>query len=361
MRNVQAVFLVPVLSVFGLSGLGCSESTLVDDDGGVLSDVLVSDTGEGDADGGEQDSGASDSGAADAGADTGPAQDTGPAPDVGLDVPTIPGPDAPNLPGPFAVTTQTSMAGDTPINVCIPGGVRAPLVIFAPGFMVASRFYEPTCQRLASHGFIVIRADPPSGFRTSHNAMRDSLVGVLDWALSESPFIAQIDPGRILVSGHSLGGKLATMVAAQDPRVTALFAIDPVDGGFGAPDVVPSLAMGLTIPVGFAGETTNGSGGFMPCAPAAENFQQFYAATTSAPWAAQWDFIGADHMDFVAAPAGCRFCGLCPAGSADPAIVIESMHTLFVAFARRHLGDDITMDPWLTGAQLPTGVAVTSR
>ena len=163
------------------------------------------------------------------------------------------------------------------------------------------------------------------------------------------------------MSGHSLGGKLATMVAAMDPRVTAVFAIDPVDGGFNAPDVVPSQASGLTIPVGFAGETTNASGGFMPCAPAAQNFQQFYAATTSAPWAAQWDFTGADHMDFVAAPAGCGFCGVCPAGSAEPMSVVNGMHTLFVAFARRHLRGEAAMDSWLIGPQVPTGVVVMSR
>ncbi|MFK7999691.1 MAG: hypothetical protein AB8H86_08845 [Polyangiales bacterium] len=355
MRSAEAKVVFPFVSVLSLLALGaCSESTIVAD-GGAL-DAAAADTSTGDivsVDGGGSDSGPRDAGPV--GADTGPVADSG-----ALDVPVV-GEGAPNVPGPYAVTTQAGMAGDTPVSICIPGGVRAPLVIFAPGFMIASTFYEPTCQRLASHGFIVVRADPPSGFTTSHDAMRDSLVGVLNWALSESPFVAQVDPGRILMSGHSLGGKLATMVASQDARVTALFGIDPVDGGFGAPDVVPSLAAGLTIPVGFAGETTNAAGGFMPCAPAAENFQQFYAATTSAPWAAQWDFSGADHMDFVSAPAGCSFCGVCPAGSADPASVVEGMHTLIVAFARRHLSDDVTMEPWLVGAQVPTGVVVTSR
>lgn len=355
MRSAEAIVLFPLVSALSLAALGCSESTIVTDGG--VPDGARADTNVADArvtDGGSSDSGPSDAGPV--------LDDSGPVADVGVrDVPLVPGAAAPNLPGPYAVTTQAGMAGDTVVSACIPGGVRAPLVVFAPGFMIGSTFYEPTCQRLASHGFIVVRADPPSGFTTSHDAMRDSLVGVLDWALSESPFVAQVDPGRILFSGHSLGGKLATMVAAQDPRVTALFGIDPVDGGFGAPDVVPSLAAGLTIPVGFAGETTNAAGGFMPCAPAAENFQQFYGAATSTPWAAQWDFTGADHMDFVAAPAGCTFCGACPAGSADPASVVEGMHTLFVAFARRHLSDDVTMDPWLVGAQVPTGVIVVSR
>ena len=353
----SATTILTLVSLFGLSA--CSESTIVTD-AGALVDAPATDSPASDAaaDGGDD----RDSGAADTGAeDIGPAgDDVGPVADGGA-FDATPGSDAPNLPGPFAVTTQVGMAGDTPISACVPSGVRAPLVLFAPGFMLASRFYEPTCQRLASHGFVVVRADPPSGFTTQHTAMRDSLIGVLDWALSDAPFAAQVDPGRILVSGHSLGGKLATMVAAQDPRVTALFAIDPVDGGFGAPDVVPSLARGLTIPVGFAGETTNGSGGFMPCAPAAENFQQFYRATTSAPWAAQWDFIGADHMDFVADPTGCSFCGICPAGTADPATVVEGMHTLFVAFARRHLNDEAGMDPWLVGEQVPAVAVVMSR
>ena len=146
------------------------------------------------SDSGAIDSGTADSGGVDAGSVDSGTADSGTGDSGGVDV--GPAGDAPNAAGPFAVSVQTAMVGDTPVSACIPGGVRAPLIVFAPGFMIESRFYEPTCQRLASHGFVVVRADPPASFAASHNAMRDSLVGVLDWALSESPFVAQIDPAR---------------------------------------------------------------------------------------------------------------------------------------------------------------------
>ena len=37
----------------------------------------------------------------------------------------------------------------------------------------------------------------------------------------------------------------------------------------------------LDVPLGFLGETLDGSGGFMPCAPEADNFLTFFAAATA--------------------------------------------------------------------------------
>jgi hypothetical protein len=176
---------------------------------------------------------------------------------------------------------------------------------------------------------------------------------VITWATSEAPFAASVDATRIGVAGHSLGGKLSTLITMDDDRIDALYAIDPVDGdpsplgGGGSrdrPDLVPARGSEITVPAGFAGETTNGmsSGGFgsMACAPSEQNFQQFYAAATAAPWAAQWDITGADHMDFLDDP-DCGFtCSVCPDGPADDATVLGTNRTLLTAFFRRHLAGD---------------------
>jgi pimeloyl-ACP methyl ester carboxylesterase len=50
-----------------------------------------------------------------------------------------------------------------------------------------------------------------------------------------------IDPGRIAVAGHSMGGYMAADAAADDPRIVGLFLIDPWDIGadartLGTPD-----------------------------------------------------------------------------------------------------------------------------
>jgi hypothetical protein len=284
--------------------------------------------------------------------------------------------------GPLSVTTEMGSVSrgtrTTPVVAHLPSGAGPfPLLVFAPGFQLESRRYAPLCERLASHGFVVVRADADDGspFRpgsTNHLEMRDDLMEVITWATGSAPFAASVDASGVGILGHSLGGKLSTMVTADDPRVRALLGIDPVDGGGGplgpspaTPDIVPSESAGITVPVGFLGETVNGmsSGAFsMACAPSEENFQRFYESTTMAPWAAEWDVANADHMDFVWDKSGCTECGLCrPAGTADEDAVRAATATLAVAFFRRHLRGEAAMDPYLTGDRVPTGLTVRRR
>lgn len=279
---------------------------------------------------------------------------------------------SPDAVGPYAVTMSAATVGGSGVTVfepTLPAGVRVPVAIFLPGFQLTVSQYAPICERLASHGVIVVGVDGTGGFSPDHVMLRDAAIAALDWALSTAPSAAHSDGSRVLVFGHSLGGKLATMMAAADARVTALLGIDPVNGGGGPgmgysasrPDIVPDSVAPLTIPVGFLGETTNGAGGFMPCAPTAENFDTFYTAATSAVWAAKWNFIGADHMDFVADTTGCLACGFCTAGTADPVTVVRDTTTIVVAFTQRHLLGDASAEAWLTGTSLPLGIAVSSR
>lgn len=279
----------------------------------------------------------------------------------------------PSATGPASTTTVdgtvTRGSRSTPVVAHVPAGGPSPLAIFVPGFQLESSRYAATAEHLASHGFVVVRADPPDPlFGVSHVEMAADVIAVIDWATDASGPLAGEVSGPLLVFGHSLGGKVSAMVAHRDTRVDALLALDPVNGGnpfsgYSAdlPDIVPDEIEGLTIPVGFMGETTNQSGS-MACAPADQNFETFYAAATSASWAAMWDFTGADHMDFVDDTTGCGFtCSACPDGTADEATVQAAVHTLVAAFARRHLLGDASMDPWLTGAMTPGGVVVTSR
>lgn len=310
------------------------------------------------------------------GVDTGPGMDTGPGVDVGPGVDGGGGVDAPaptggpDSMGPHAVTTRMDSVtrGDrtTPVVAHVPAG-GGPLVLFLPGFQLESRRYVPLAERVASHGFVVVRADPSASlFSVSHVDMRDDAIAVLDWA---EEALADVVTEGTGVMGHSLGGKLSVMVAGADARVGAVLGIDPVNGGAGpsgytatAPDIVPEVSGALAMPVGYMGEITNASGGFMPCAPADQNYTTFYDSAGAAPWAAEWTFDGADHMDFVSDTSGCGFtCSACPNGSADQATVQAGMLTLAVAFFRRHLRADAAMDGYLTGAMVPGGITTRSR
>jgi hypothetical protein len=359
-------------SILLLSACGGSETSPDGGRPGTDSGVPSPDSGRPRVDGGSSDGGSSPD-------DGGSPSTDGGTPTDGGTSPSTP----PDVMGPRTVTTTMGsvMRGSrtTPVVAHVPSGTGTfPLLVFAPGFQVESRRYAPLCDRLASHGFVVVRADADDGNpfipgSTSHLEMRDDLVAVIGWATSSAPFAASVDASRIGVLGHSLGGKLSTMVTAADARVRALLGIDPVDGGGGplgpspaTPDIVPSQSAGITVPVGFIGETVNGtaSGGpfAMACAPLAENFQQFYASTTMASWAAEWDIANADHMDFVWDKAGCMTCGLCmPAGTADENAVRAATATLAVAFFRRHLRGESSMEPYLTGPMVPAGITTRSR
>ncbi|MCS6797286.1 MAG: hypothetical protein NZ898_01935 [Myxococcota bacterium] len=256
-----------------------------------------------------------------------------------------------------------------PVAAHTPGGVdRAPLVVFLPGFQLTSADYLSTVEHLATHGFVVLRADPPASLvSVDHVQMAADVRAVVGWALEADGLLAgRVDPDRVGLAGHSLGGKVAAMAAAEDPRIGAVFGIDPVNAGNpitgftpSLPDILPEVVATLDMPVGFVGETTNAEGFGQPCAPRDGNFQQFYAAATGAPWAASWEIAGADHMDF---PDRCGLlCGACTPGTADPARVRAITRTLATAFFRRHLLGQSAMEDWLTGPRVPDGVTTMHR
>lgn len=311
--------------------------------------------------------------------------DTDPIPDVPVaDAPGDPDASepqvtAPDGPGSHAWTTGATTVSrgnrKTPAVVYVPNRPQDgpfPVVVFVPGFQTDSGSYRRTIERIASHGFVVVRCDPPDPLiGVDHREMALDVSAVLDWVLgAESPAVGVADPERIGAMGHSLGGKVATMTAFRDARIGALLALDPVNGGGptgyadSRPDIVPDQVAPLAIPVGFAGETTNGTGSLLSpaCAPTDQNFQTFYQAAVNAPWAAEWTFAGADHMDFLDVEECNWTCrAACAQGSAAPEAVVAGTRTLAVAFLRHALKNDAAMLPWLVGTQVPADVTVQHR
>lgn len=278
-----------------------------------------------------------------------PASSDGP----GAAVDSSPGVDAPPAgtdpaqDGSSTVTTATaSIPGATAgrtvaATVFTPSdaGMR-PLVVISPGFKMARAQYTSYAHHLATWGFVVVLTDyADSSFFPDHQKLADDVGAVIDWALAQ-PALA-IDPLKIATVGHSLGGKISMLAASDDHRIKAVVGWDPVDSS--SPSVAPEK---MTMPAAIAvvGETTDGAGGGMPCAPTAENFQQFYAAAGSPALAIT--VKGADHMDWVDDPT-CALCTFCTAGTAAPALARTVSRRLDVAWLRRKLLDDAAMQPWL--------------
>ena len=232
-----------------------------------------------------------------------------------------------------------------------------PLVVISPGFQMARAQYASYARHLASWGFVAVLTDyAESGFFIDHARLAADVPKVIDWALGQAAL--EIDPQRIATTGHSLGGKISVFAATLDARIRAVVGWDPVDSQ--SPSVAPEKMANLTAAVAVVGETTNASGGGMPCAPAADNFQAFYAAAK--PPALAMTVRGADHMDWVDDPS-CGLCGFCAPGTAPPELARVVTRRLGVAWLRRQLLADPAMDRWLDAPpELATGdVSITRK
>jgi dienelactone hydrolase len=251
--------------------------------------------------------------------------------------------------GDFGVTVYTP-SDDGGATVAT-RGAPFPLVVVSPGASQASSQYASLATFLASWGYLVA-IHQYDGLGT-HEADATQVGDLISWMKGEDSGLAgSFDGVKIASVGHSLGGKIAIYAAALDPRIDAVVAWDPVDSG--SPSVAPEEMADVLGPVAVLGETLDSTGSTGACAPAAENYTQYYAAAYSPALAVT--FVGADHMDWVDDTA-CAVCGYCQSGSAAHAEVKALSRRITLAWIRRYLQADATMDYYLVGAGMEERVA----
>jgi dienelactone hydrolase len=133
----------------------------------------------------------------------------------------------PDSAGPFAVSTsrvkipraQGTMQGIA-YRPVPPDSVSDPLpvVIFGHGYLAAAGRYDSICRRLASHGFyVLVPANPDPGLFGSLAPAADDMQAAIDFIadLARMPEM-HIDPRRIALAGHSMGGGAAFLDAQHD-------------------------------------------------------------------------------------------------------------------------------------------------
>jgi dienelactone hydrolase len=120
-------------------------------------------------------------------------------------------------------------------------------------------------KRLASRGFIVIVSDRRGASAAITPALdqladlqdldsdvnSEDILRVLRWAIAQSsvrssPLYRRVDPRRLAIAGHSLGGYFGTFAAVKSkkegPRLSALVLLDPTDERLGEYTLDSSLA-----------------------------------------------------------------------------------------------------------------------
>lgn len=138
-------------------------------------------------------------------------------------------------PCPVAATAAASLNLYYPLDDCAAaGGPPYPAVAFAHGFSFfglsdGAADNAGNGRFLASWGFVTAVPTLPD----DAVARTADLLAALDALESanldpQSPLFGQIDPARLGVAGHSLGGATALAAAAHDPRIQAVVALDPV-------------------------------------------------------------------------------------------------------------------------------------
>lgn len=215
--------------------------------------------------------------------------------------------------GPYDTISQTLIIdnpdnADKPIHATIYAPAKLPkrqvasgtfgVVVLTPGFGAVYNLYEAYTRHLASHGYIVVGMNFRRK-RLSFNGYQDDMARqishVIDYTLDQSEFVAgHVDPTKIGLVGHSMGGKIAFYAAALDPRVSVVVAMDPSNSG--GPPCMISETHCNQYPVAPNSET--GHPGMLPEAEVASLIFRAApdAATNPDPHNnAWWFFWGADN------------------------------------------------------------------
>lgn len=153
--------------------------------------------------------------------------------------------------GPFAVT-RTPVARETVTgfgggDIYLPvdaGAGRLGAVAMVPGFTARRAGLAWLASRIATQGFVVFNIDT---VRTTDTpaARGRQLLAALDFLTRDSAARDRVDPDRLAVLGHSMGGGGTLQAALSRPELQAAVPLAPFDVGrdFGGV-TVPTLIVG---------------------------------------------------------------------------------------------------------------------
>lgn len=185
-------------------------------------------------------------------------------------------------------------------------------VTIAPGYTAGQETLAWLGPRLASQGFVVFTIDT---ITTSDrpDARAEQLAASLDYLTGSSEVQDRIDPARLGVMGHSMGGGGALQAALDDPGLKAAIPMTPWN-------TVKDFS-GVRTPTMIIGAQHD------TVAPVAQHSEPFYESLPDDPGKAYLELAGASHF----------------APNRDDTTIAKSS----IAWLKRFLDDDTRYDRFL--------------
>lgn len=128
-------------------------------------------------------------------------------------------------PGPHAVACGDLAAADLPGVVFTPrSGLGLPAVAFGHGWLQPPARYEELLRHLASWGVVAAAPATEAGVWPSHPQLATDLRTALDvcTGVRMGDGAISVDPGKLGLMGHGMGGGCAVLAAAEEPRCRAV-------------------------------------------------------------------------------------------------------------------------------------------
>ncbi|MDD5034563.1 MAG: hypothetical protein PHE55_07365 [Methylococcaceae bacterium] len=204
--------------------------------------------------------------------------------------------------------------------------LNSPAIVFLPGRMAPDDQYESYGRALASRGFVVAMHGWYSPFTSDKELARDASI-IADWLIRTY----RVDPDRIGIAGHSMGGKDAVFAAVQYGKFAGVVAIDPDDNG--RVSVVHELLIHLRVPLLLIGAEVAWRASSV-CAPQATNYRRFFERAPAGT--VELTLKDADHVQMLDEPDRFGY-GICRCGTADSRLVRNLTRRATVGFFLQHL------------------------
>eukprot|EP00882_Tetradesmus_deserticola_P000551 GHRQ01000604.1.p1 GENE.GHRQ01000604.1~~GHRQ01000604.1.p1 ORF type:complete len:408 (+),score=121.30 GHRQ01000604.1:413-1636(+) len=203
----------------------------------------------------------------------------------------------------------------SPTDAAPPGPF--PVCVLLNGFQARASYYAPLARRLASWGYVVLQYNAPALTIIPDAAEMPYLGEAVRWLQAASSGEAaqptlqgRADLNRLVVAGHSRGGKLAALHFCSGSvaglPIRSAFLIDPVDNTAYTPEsaAYPSASKALRAAgrrFGVAAAGLIGSAN-----PEGSNWRLFEAAAAPGSWRLLLQRAG--HTTFMKPPTGVEAC-----------------------------------------------------